>query len=252
MRFFFRLSILGGLFLAPALAQASLTIVSSLDGQQATNVNYLDFNSLALRSGAGLVAGNTSDSFDRNGSTTVNLRADARVRRYVPNVAAAFGLSRDGFPALGAGNAPGRNSGITMDGRGRRRYIDIGSTSGSQAEFLFAEGQRYLGLLWGSVDVGNTLTFYFTDNTSQSISGSQINQQSTGNRGASGTFYVNFATNKTFDRVVASSVNSDFEFSNLAFSSRGILVPEASTMVVWSLLSVLAFGGTRLRWPNQT
>ena len=39
----------------------------------------------------------------------------------------------------------------------------------------FAAGpSSYLGILWGSIDSYNTLTFNFTDGTSQAIGGSSI------------------------------------------------------------------------------
>ena len=222
MKLFTRLSVLGGLVLAPALAQASLTIVSGASGVPTANVNYLDFRSISLGSGMGMLAGNTSDSADPLGTTMVNMRADARIMRDFP-------------PTVGDFSFDGSGSTSNGDGSSLLRYVRTGASTGSQAEFVFDEGQRYLGLLWGSVDAGNTLTFYFTDNTSQSISGSQISPDSTGLQGMAGAYYVNVTSDKSFDRVVASTSDAAFEFSNLAFSTSAIVVPEAGTMAIWGL-----------------
>ena len=100
-------------------------------------------------------------------------------------------------------------------------------TSGiGSATLTFAGAQRYLGLLWGSIDPYNLLTFNFSDGTTQSFTGGQA--LAFGN-GANGSEYINFTSTKSFNSVTASSTANAFEFDNVALTA----VPEPAT---WALM----------------
>ena len=94
----------------------------------------------------------------------------------------------------------------------------------------------YLGLLWGSVDTYNTLSFYNDHGTNflGSITGSQVSSMANGDQGEQGTFYVNINSTVAFDTVVATSSQHAFEFDNVAFGSEQIssIAPEPSTFLV--------------------
>ena len=73
-------------------------------------------------------------------------------------------------------------------------------------------GYLYFGLLWGSVDNYNTLSFYNGSTLIGTITGADITPTATGDQGVNGTFYVNLVSTTPFDRVVATS--SQYAFSS--------------------------------------
>ena len=79
----------------------------------------------------------------------------------------------------------------------------------------------YFGLLWGSVDTYNTLTFFDGATQVGSITGTQINASANGDQGSSGTFYVNVTSDLVFNKVVGSSTQFAFEVDNFAFNRAG-------------------------------
>lgn len=79
-------------------------------------------------------------------------------------------------------------------------------------------GYLYFGLLWGSVDSYNTLSFYDGATLVGSLTGGQVTASPNGNQGVNGTLYVNITSTLPFDRVVATSSAFAFEFDNIAFN----------------------------------
>jgi hypothetical protein len=208
-------------------ANASLTIVSVVGGQPASGVNYANFDNLPLDSAVGGVSG----------GITVSLSSNAQVVD-LPNT----GQYAAPFISNSNGLLFGDN---TISGQDKTPYITSGSTgsvatASATLDFVLVGAQQYLGLLWGSVDNYNTLTFHFTDNTTESITGSDITAFANGDQGVSGTYYVNINSSKPFSKVVATSSNFAFEFDNVAYSASPI--PEASTIAVWSVLSLVGAG----------
>ena len=100
------------------------------------------------------------------------------------------------------------------------RYLSTGIGSVS---LEFNSAQNYFGMLWGSVDNYNTLSFYNGLSLVGSFTGTQIWSSANGDQGQQGTFYVNFNDlGGTFNKVVASSSQNAFELDNVAYNSHGV------------------------------
>jgi PEP-CTERM motif len=103
---------------------------------------------------------------------------------------------------------------------------------GGAATFSFPTPQNYFGLLWGSTDPDNSISFYDSANN---LIGTVLGTQITGNppdAGPNGTFYVNITSTIPFSTVVAATPVNAFEFDDVAYA----VVPEPTS------LSLLAFG----------
>ena len=103
-----------------------------------------------------------------------------------------------------------------------------------------------MGLLWGSVDAFNTLTFYNGATQLGIVTGTNVFAGANGDQGVNGTFYVNINSDTVFDRVVATSSDYAFEFDNVSFDvlNQGQTPLPAS---VWLFGSVLAGSGLFFR-----
>src|SRR5262249_8360647 len=94
----------------------------------------------------------------------------------------------------------------------------------------------YLGLLWGSVDTYNTLSFYDAANhLITSFTGSDVTSHANGDQGYNGTYYVNFASDTPFTTVVATSGNYAFEFDNVAFDPPAVPDPASLALAAAGL-----------------
>ena len=113
----------------------------------------------------------------------------------------------------------------------------------------FLNQQMYFGILWGSVDTFNTLTFYENGTSVGSISGTDVlGSNADGNQGSSGTAYVNINSSLAFNSVVATSTTNAFEFDNVAYNASDVTAaPEPSTFVVAALgvLAMIGYGWRR-------
>ena len=190
-------------------ANASIITTVSPTGAPATGVTYESFNASALGSTGGTTASGIAVSFAGtaavvNGSLTNNYAAPV----FSNGNGAAFG------------NANGTDT---------TNYIAVGNGS---ATLSFSTAQNFLGLLWGSVDSYNTLTFYSgangTGTVVGSVNGSNVVANANGNMTASGTVYVDTTSTTAFQSVVASSTKAAFEFDNVSFGT--VAVPEPVSM----------------------
>jgi hypothetical protein len=196
---------LGGLSQA---AYAALLVSGSLGGTP-TGVATENFDTL--------VPGNTATTLLPSGITV----------SFLPDAQSISGRS-SGFyaaPFLSGGNGLGFGSGGGNQANGvdLTTYITTGSTravSGAGATLLLPGLETYFGILWGSVDSYNTLSFYNGVTLVGTITGNDVTASANGNQGVNGTLYVNIdATAGTaFDRVVATSSQYAFEFDDLAFN----------------------------------
>ncbi|MEO5811071.1 MAG: hypothetical protein ABIU96_14240 [Rhodanobacter sp.] len=212
-------------------ATASATLVASVGGVPSAGVSYENFDNCAL----GGVTCNTTSGI------TVNFGLDAEV---------ANGALSGRYAAPYLSNNNGMQFGDPNNGADATNYLTSGSSSshpGAAVTLLFPGVQRYMGLLWGSVDGYNTLTFFngaasvgtFVGGNISGVAG--IGNCVGGNQGLGGTCYVNINLLGGFDRVVATSDTYAFEFDNVAFGVDAIGVPEPGVATMF-LLGLLLLG----------
>src|SRR6185437_6011844 len=132
-------------------------------------------------------------------------------------------------PFLTGGNGFGFGPGGTnqADGQDATAYLAAGATNtsaGAQVSITLPALERYVGLLWGSVDDFNTLSLYNGATLVATVTGSQVIAVANGDQGPDGTVYVNInATGASqFDRLVLTSTQHTFEMDNLAFNPTAI------------------------------
>ena len=152
-------------------------------------------------------------------------------------------LGRYAAPFLSGGNGLNFGDiGTQSDGENATIYLASGAT-GSSVTLAFAGPTHYMGLLWGSVDAYNKLTFY-TDNGATKVgefTGTDVTALAHGDQGANGTFYVNINLSDSFTSVVATSSTYSFEFDNVAISATPLKVPEPA-VTGFFLLGLLLVG----------
>jgi hypothetical protein len=147
-------------------------------------------------------------------------------------------------PSLSGGNGAGFGTagGDQANGANASPYLTSGSitgAAGSAMTLILPFEVQYFGLLWGSIDTYNTLSFYDGATLVGSITGGQVAPLPNGDQGPGGTRYVNVTSTLGFDRVVASSNGWAFEFDNVAFN---IVPPPALGVPEPGALALLAAG----------
>ena len=129
-------------------------------------------------------------------------------------------LSIHAAPYLSGGNGLGfgPSGGTQANGVDETTYIAADGAGSVTLQFPTLE--TYLGILWGSVDGYNSLSFYNGAALIGTVTGSDVMASPGGDQGANGTAYVNInATGgSAFDRVVATSGGNSFEFDDVAFN----------------------------------
>ncbi|WP_426960193.1 PEP-CTERM sorting domain-containing protein [Muricoccus radiodurans] len=228
-----RKALLGGVFASLAFA----------GGAQAAAII------LGATTGGGPLAGSTRENFDglaANGGTT----ATGIDVSFTPDGAAVTGSS-SGFyaaPFLSGNNGDGFGAGGSNQALGvdATTYLTSGNTSnnggnGGTATLAFSMSQAYFGILWGSVDTYNTLTFLNDGIVTGTITGSDVINPANGNQGLGGTAYVNIYVQGGYDQVVLTSTQYAFEVDNVAYA-----VPEPTTLALFGA-GLLGLGLARRR-----
>lgn len=105
---------------------------------------------------------------------------------------------------------------LQENGQNQTQYLTTGI---GQVTMELDDYHQYFGLLWGSVDHYNSLSFYDGSTLLFNFTGLDVDGIANGNQGASGTLYVNIESDTPFNRVVASSTAYGFEFDNVARQS---------------------------------
>lgn len=217
-------------------AQAALSVSGSIGGAP-TGVVLDNLNWLALGSAGGV---------SPQSGITVNLTPGAQA------VTGSVG-GQYAAPFLSGGNGTGFGDPIGTNqpnGVNSTVYLTSGSTGAAAAslvEILLPAnggvGYQYFGLLWGSVDAYNTLSFFDGNSLVGSITGSDVTGSPNGDQGVNGTLYVNITSTDSFNRVLATSSQFAFEFDNIAFNER-IPVSEPGPLALLGL-GLLAAGLAR-------
>lgn len=196
--------------------RADIVVDASVGGAP-TGVSYANFDNLPLGA-AGGVSGGITVSFSGTGQAVQGAQSGMYAAPYLSN-----------------GN--GALFGDPNDGPDSTTYL----TTGTGSVTLILPGlEKYVGLLWGSVDKYNTLSFYNGANLVGSITGADVTANANGNQGASGTYYANITSTDSFDRIVATSSSNAFEFDNVAFNPTA--VPEPSSIIIAFLGGVGVLG----------
>ncbi len=208
--------------LTAGTAQAAL-VVNALVGGAPTGVNYVNFDNLPLGSAAG-TSGGVSVSFNPDGQVVQGASAGTYAAPFISN---SNGLLF-GDP--------------TVSGADTTKYLSTGLGSVS---LVFPVLETYLGLLWGSVDDYNSLSFYNGATLVGALTGLDVTASADGDQGVNGTYYVNILSTLAFDRVVASSTGYAFEFDNVAYNPTNP-VPEPISLGLLGL-GVIGLGLMRRR-----
>ncbi len=217
-------AVVAGLSCAAGAAQASF-IINATVGGAAADVNYANFDNLALGS-AGGTSGGVGVSFVPDGQTVVGASSGL--------YAAPFISASNGVPF----------GDMTVSGADTTRYLTTGI---GQAKLTFPGAQTYLGLLWGSVDLFNKLEFFMGATSVGVVNGGDIFAAAAGDQGVSGTYYANILSSMAFNSVVASSSSYAFEFDNVAYNPTNPNgVPEPLSLGLLSL-GILGIGFVRGR-----
>lgn len=214
------------LALMASTAEASPITISASIGGVPTGSNYESFDSLALGSAGGTTPSGITVSFTPDGQ-------------------AVQGSLGGKYAAPYLSNSNGTLFGNPQNGPDTTTYLTSGIGT---ATLLFPGSEQYMGLLWGSVDAYNTLSFYYGTTLIGSLTGADVTSLANGNQGIDGTYYVNINTAAPFNRVVASSSTYAFEFDNVAFNTTHV-VPEPSALGIFGLglMLVVLFGVRRRR-----
>jgi Hint domain len=130
----------------------------------------------------------------------------------------------------------------------------LAAEKSSSVTISFTTTQEYFGILWGSLDSFNTLTFNLVGGGTYTITGTQAAALITGgSTNGSTSYYVGFSIPGGYTSVVASSTSNGFEFANIAYSTNA--TPPTGTPTTIAVTPTIAnslclLGGTAIATPQ--
>ena len=205
-------------------------VISPLLGGAATGSIFQNLDSLTL--------GNVGPQSVGAGANKVDLTFSATARVVQGNVNNEYAP-----PFLSGNNGDGFGSPNQADGADMTKYLSTGIGSISLS---FASDMKYFGMLWGSVDDFNSISFLNNGVSVSSFTGVNVTALANGDQGAQGTFYVNFNDlDGVFDQVILSSTTNSFEVDNIAFSTRSQNVPDSTSTVALLGLGLVGLAAVR-------
>ncbi len=195
-----------------ALTPWTLAIPSAFAQVYNPNVEVsTSLSSIAQSSTVNLLDLGTGDRAGLVSQETVRFGTDAN----------AGSLSYAGTSGIYLGNVAGVTAAPwTPTGRETGNYFAV-QPNGS-ISINYAQQQQYFGIMWGSVDAYNSLSFYQNGNLVEQLSGKAVSTAPNGNQVGGGTYFVNlnFGGSTGFDRVVATSSSPAFEFNMISYSTQ--------------------------------
>ncbi len=198
-------------------ARAGLIVSASVGGAP-TGESYANFDNLPLGDAGGVSSG-----------ITVSFTGDGQ---------AVQGSESDVYAAPYLSNGNGTLFGDPNNGQDTTTFLSTGIGS----VILNMPGQEtYLGILWGSVDSYNTLSFYEGSTLIGSVTGSDVTASANGDQGMNGTYYVNITSTANFDKVIATSSSYAFEFDNVAFNPSAVPEPSSFVLAVAGGIGLLTY-----------
>jgi hypothetical protein len=201
-------------------ASATLVVLAAVGGAP-TGVSFVNFDDLALGSAGGV------SSVSPSGTVTVSFTPDGQVvKGSIDGIAAPPFISNSNGVPFGY---------PTVSGPDPTNYLSAGKGTFT---VIFPAEEKYLGLLWGSVDDFNKLEFFDGAASVGFLTGTNILASPSGDQGVNGTLYVNINSDLQFDRVVGSETSSEyaFEADNFAFNPRPIIeTPEPGTLALFGV-----------------
>ena len=196
----------------------AITIQSSVTGGALSGMTYLDFDTVL--------------------PSVVTLTPDAKW---------VSGAVRDEYapPDIEGNNNQYFYFGTPYYGADTTAYLTSGKypSPGGSIEFKFTGAQNYFGLLWGSVDDYNKLTFLMGGTEVGTVTGTQALPPGNGYQGYGGSTYVNI-TGISFDKVWVTSSQYAFELDNVAYGT----VPDGGMTVALLGLSLGVLALARRRF----
>jgi hypothetical protein len=206
----------------PQAARASITLNATVGGSP-TGGNYTNFDNLVLGNAGGTSSG-IGVSFSGDGQVVQGAASGIYAAPYLSN-----------SNGILFGDA-------TVSGVDSTHYLSSGVGA---VTLTLPSPQTYLGLLWGSVDLYNTLSFYSGATLVGQITGANVNALANGDQGINGTYYVNITSDTSFDRVVASSSQYAFEFDNVALQA--VHMPEPASLTLFAIAGLAGLVSARRR-----
>lgn len=204
----------------------AITISGSVGGAP-TGVNHLNFDDLINGATGTMVTAGP------DGPVTVSTASTGQVAQGSQGgvYAAPYisGLNGQGF------------SSQTTAGADTTPYLSAGG--GGSVKLDFGADQQYFGILWGSIDGYNTLSFYDSSNVLvDTVVGGDVLGSPNGDQGVNGTLYVNINTSRPFRYAVASSSSYAFEFDNVSYSQARVGVPDSGSTVAMLGAALVGIG----------